>query len=94
MSEITNFAKEYALRFAYIDKRSYACLDEEREEVVINLPLFLAACLVHEFFHYKHPDFKERKIVGKENRKLKRMSKREIQELAATVFINALAKEK
>ena len=47
-------SQEYDIRFNYINRETDAQIDHVKKEIIFNLPLFLASCLVHEFIHYKN----------------------------------------
>lgn len=84
---------ELEIKTQWLSKKRWAELDFEKGRVVINFPLFLVSCFIHELTHWEHPDWSESRVVRSEQRQIKQMSVRTIKCLARRLIHELSKKE-
>lgn len=83
---------ELEIKVKWLSKKRWAELDFEKGLVVINFPLFLVSCFIHELTHWEHPDWSEARVVRSKQYQIKRMPIRTIKRLARRL-IHELSKK-
>lgn len=73
---------DFRLLFRWIDKKTYGLIDFENETITVNLELFVVAVVIHELLHLEHPSWSEKMVLKTEERRVRRMSVKEIHQLA------------
>ena len=84
LKELKDFFEsgEYEIFFGWINKNTFGNIDPSKEEILINIYLFIADIFVHEFLHYKYPQLSEKKIKKKTKKFLNRLTISDIKKMA------------
>lgn len=86
MRKIKEFLKENELFFRWINKRTYGLFEEDKQRVTINLELHILETTLHEYLHWRFPKKGERWIEKETDRRLKRMTVKEIKKYCKYIF--------
>jgi len=78
MKKIRQCLKENELFFEFIDKTTYGMMDWTKEKISINLDLLIVEVFLHEYIHWRNPDWSEKKVSKETDRRLNRMTIREM----------------
>lgn len=91
IDKIREFLKEseFSLEFSWTGKNKWAVMDYEKQKISINLPLFVASSLIHEYLHYQDSDASEETINLREDRVMNRLTVKEIKEIFIKFTKNA-----
>jgi hypothetical protein len=92
MRKIKECLKENDLFFRWIDKQTYGLIEEDKQEITINIELLILEVMIHEYLHWRFPDKKERWIEKETDRRLKKMTRKEIQKYIRYIFRKARLK--
>ena len=86
MKRIKECLKENELFFHFIDKQTYGILNEEQQKIIINLELLVVETFLHEYLHWRHPNWKEKKVERETDKRLKRMTVKEMKKYCRFIF--------
>ena len=96
MRELMKFLNydSHTVKVGWIDKRTFASLNRNKDEICVNVFLLIAEAFIHEYMHHKYDVVtqnmklkdEEKFIDIKTKRKLSRMKVGEIMEIAKQVM--------
>lgn len=92
MKKIKECLEENELFFKFIDKQTYGTLEEDKQKITINLELHIVETFTHEYLHWRFPNKGERWIEKETDRRLKKMTVKEIQKYCRYIFKKARLK--
>lgn len=86
MKRIRKFMGVCSVKFGWIDKHTFGLYSFEGKKVKINIILALVDIFIHEYIHEKNPNATEKQVIKKTARKLHRLSRNEIKEIARFIY--------
>lgn len=89
MKKIRQCLKENDLFFEFINKQTYGMMDWGKDRISINLDLLIVEVFLHEYIHWKNPDWSEKKVEKETNRRLNRMTILEMKRYCRLICKNA-----
>jgi hypothetical protein len=90
--KIKECLKENDLFFQWINKQTYGLIEEDKQKITINIELLILEVMIHEYLHWRFPDKKERWIEKETDRRLKKMTRKEILKYVRYIFRKARLK--
>jgi hypothetical protein len=90
MKKIKEFIKEVDLFFSFISKQTYGIINFEKDTVVINIDLLLVEVFIHEYIHWLHNDWSEKRVEKATTRKINRMTVMQIKQVCRFICKNAV----
>jgi hypothetical protein len=92
MKKIKQCLNECELFFRWIDRRTYGIIEWDKERITINIELLIVEVFVHEYLHWRFPEKGERWIEKETNRRLERMTLKQMSKYAKIIFKHARMK--
>jgi len=88
MKEILKFIEESDCIIVadWIDKQTFACIFFEDFRIILNIPLLVVDSFIHEFMHYKYAYLGERTIIRKTDKKIQRLTVKQIHEIFGNIM--------
>jgi hypothetical protein len=86
MKRIKECLEEYDLFFRWIDKQTYGLIEETKQVITINLELMVLEVFLHEYLHYRYPNWSERRVERETFRRIKKMPIRDINRYCHLIF--------
>ena len=72
----------------WLDKKTYGMYVETEKGkrlILLNSHLFFSSTFLHEFLHFKHPNWSEKKVYKETDKLINKLSVKELKELAKKV---------
>ena len=87
--EILDFihSRDYAYHLNWIDKKTEGFIEPDKKKITINIFLFIATTMIHEYLHEKYPKKKELEILSLEKDVMRKLKKKEIIEIATNTIL-------
>lgn len=76
---------KFTIKYGWTSKDSWAWCDLDRNEITLNIDLYLATMYLHEACHLLHPEWSERRVVVQTERLITRLKVQQIKDLARGV---------
>lgn len=92
MRKIKECLKENELFFEFIDKKTYGLMDYSKGTISVNLDLLIVEVVLHEYLHWRYPEWRERKIEKETDKRLARMTVREMKKYCRYICKKAVLK--
>jgi hypothetical protein len=75
------------LQFKWVNKKTLGVMDYDRNTITLNILLMVVGVYVHEWIHHEHPDWSEERVEKSENRRMRKMTAKEIKSLGKEIVL-------
>jgi hypothetical protein len=86
MKKFYEFLESHEIVFCWIDKNTFGQINFLQETVFLNFMLFVADTILHEYYHFQHPEWTEGQVIKATTNKVNRLSVKEIINIVNKVY--------